>query len=184
MPKTITSLYPDVGTAQKAMKALVDAGFSRNDVSMLVNLVARENDPYKNAKARIWRRGNVDAPMGVLLGLLSGLVIGGVIGALLTGLPRTFPLGTMAGWGAAIGGISGAIAGGILNSSVPRTLGQNLATAEKAGGTLVRLRVGDDELEKAREIMKLYDPVDMEGRLEAWDEKGWEAYDPAAEPVR
>ena len=184
MRKTLTSLYQDVETAQKVVKALVDEGFSRNDVSMLVNLVSRDNDPYKGAKARYWRRGNVDAPMGVLLGLLAGVAIGAVVGALLTALPLTFSLGTMAGWGAAIGGVSGAIAGGILNTNVPRILGQNLATVEKAGATLVRVRTSDDERDKAREIMNRYEPVDMEGRLETWGEKGWESYDPASEPVR
>lgn len=184
MRTTLTSLYQDVETAQKVVEALVDEGFSRNDVSMLVNLVARENDPYKRAKARYWRRGEVDAPMGVLLGLLAGLVIGAVLGALLSALPLTFPLGTMAGWGAAIGGVTGAIAGGIMNTSVPRILGQNLATVEKAGATLVRVRVSDDDRERARAVMERFDPVEMEGRLESWDEKGWEAYDPASEPVR
>lgn len=184
MRKTLTSLYQDVATAQQAVEALVEEGFSRNDVSMLVNLVARENDPYKRAKARYWRRGQVDAPMGVLLGLLAGVVIGAAAGALLSALPLTYPLGTLAGWGAAIGGVSGAIVGGILNTSIPRVLGQNLTTVEKAGATLVRVRVSDDDREKAREIMERYDPVEMEGRLEAWSEKGWEAYDPASEPVR
>lgn len=184
MRKTVTSMYQDVATAQKTMKALTDAGFDRNDVSMLVNLVARDNDPYKKSKSRYWRRGEVDSPMGVLIGLLAGLVAGAVIGGLLSALPLTYALGTMAGWGAAIGGVSGAIAGGILNTSVPRILGQNLATVEKAGATLVRVRVSDDQLDKAREILRDHKPVEMEGRLETWSEKGWEAYDPAAEPVR
>lgn len=184
MRKIVTSLYRDVATAQKAMADLVEQGFDRNDVSLLVNLVARENDPYKKSKTRYSRRGQVDAPMGVLLGLLAGLVIGGVAGAVLSALPSTYPLGTMAGWGAAIGGVSGAISGGILNSSVPRNLGQNLTTVEKAGAALVRVRARDEDLDKARKILREHGAVDVEDRQDKWDESGWEPYDPAAEPMR
>lgn len=184
MRKTVTSLYQDVGTAQKAMQHLIDEGFDRNDVSILVNLVSRKNDPLKRSKSRYWRRGKVDAPMGVLIGLLAGVVGGALAGALLSALPLTYPLGTMAGWGAAIGGVAGAIAGGIANTSVPRMLGQNLTTVEKSGATLVRVRARDEDLDKARSVLNSHDPVEIEGRLEAWGEKGWEAYDPAAEAVR
>lgn len=184
MRKTITSLYQDVATAQKAMDHLLAEGFDRNDVSLMVNLVSRQNDPYKKAKTRYWRRGQVDAPMGVLIGLLSGVAIGGLGGAVLSAIPLTYPLGTMAGWGAAIGGVSGAIVGGILNSSAPRNLGQNLTTVGKTGATLVRVRVSDDDLQKAQDILNDHDPVDMGDRRDKWDEKGWEAYDPAAESVR
>ena len=184
MRKTVISLYQDVASARAAMQNLLDDGFDRNDVSLLVNQIARGNDPLKQSKSRYWRRGSVDAPMGVLLGLIAGIAIGALAGALFAALPLTYPLATLAAYGAAIGGATGAVAGGILNSSVPRILGQNLATVDKAGASLVQVRAADADLARARNILSQHRPVAMEDRRSAWYQRGWEAYDPAAEPVR
>ena len=184
MRPTLTAMYHDVETAQRAIEHLTDEGFSRNDISLLVNLVHRDHDPYKLSKSRYTRRGGMDAPMGILLGLLSGIAIGAVAGIVLSFLPYAFPLGAMAGWGALIGGLSGAVTGGLLNSSMPRILSQNLTTVAKTGASMVRVAVLEDEVQKARRILAEHDPVDMSDRQDAWGEKGWEPYDPAAEPVR
>ena len=183
MRKTVISLYPDVASARAATQALLDDGFDHNHVSLLVNQIARGNDPLKQSKSRYWRRGSVDTPMGVLLGLIVGVVVGAVAGALFAVLPLTYPLATLAIYGAAIGGAVGAVAGGILNSSMPRILGQNLATVEKAGASLVQVQVGDADLERARKILSQHRPVAIENRRDTWYQKGWEAYDPAAETV-
>ena len=184
MRKTVTGLYQDASTARKVMQHLLDEGVDRNDVGMMVNLVGRDHDPLKQSKARYWRRGTMDAPMGILIGLIAGLVIGALAGALISALPLTHSLGTLAGGGAAIGGAVGAVCGGILNTSMPRILGQNLTTVEKSGATLVQVRALDEDLERVRDILAQHRPVELKGRGDAWGQKGWEAYDPAAETVR
>lgn len=184
MRTTVTALYQDADTAKSAMRALLDEGFSRNDIAMQVNLVARERDPFKQSKTHYWRRGQVDAPMGVLLGLLAGLVIGAAVGALLSVFPLTYPLATMAGWGAILGGLSGAVTGLIANSNIPRIRGQNLTTVAKSGATLVQVQVAEEDVDRVQGILGRYRPVDLGDRQSAWGERGWEAYDPASEAVR
>jgi hypothetical protein len=110
MTTAVTGLLPDLHAAERAVAALVAAGFPRNDISVIFHdtphheeLVARETD---------------DTAHGIVLGALSGGALASLaFGALgLAGI-AVFAAGpllvtlTMGGIGVAAGGVVGALVG-------------------------------------------------------------------------
>lgn len=114
MSKFMTAIYEDRRTAEVAVDRLVQAGFSRDDISVLMSDGTRGRDFSMEQSTK--------APEGAA----SGGAIGGTLGAIAAGLAA---VGTIATGGAGIvaagpivaalaGGGAGAAAGGIIGGLV------------------------------------------------------------------
>lgn len=190
MRTTLTTLYRDVHHARDAMKHLLDAGVSRDDVSLAVNRLDRRHDPYTPAadvhpgpRDRYWRRGAVSARRGTFYGLLLGLVAGALFGVAAALLPWTRGAAVGASWGALLGGLAGALAGGLWNAAVPRVSSHHYARPRKRGATLLRVRLDETRLDEVRRLLEAHEPVDLHARRDRRRLRGWGAYDPVAEPL-
>src|SRR5580692_4924435 len=134
----VFGIYTTRNGAEQAADALVSAGFSAGDISVLLpeNLGTREMGTEKSTKA----------PEGATAGAGTGVVLGGALG-LLAGIgalaiPGVGPLiaagpimATLAGVGA--GGAVGGIVGALVGMGIPEYEAKRYEGAVKDGGTLL-----------------------------------------------
>ena len=185
MTKTIIALYDDFPTAQHVVENLAEAGFSRNDISVMAN------DASGNY-ARSTERGDMVVEDDVTAGEGAGFgaVVGGLVGlgaALIPGIGPVIGAGPLAvaltaGIGAAAGAITGGITAGLIDMGVDEDDANIYAEGVRRGGTLVSLTTQDEWAERAQDIMNRHNPVDIDTRSSLWRERGWAGFDANAEP--
>lgn len=175
MAKTIAALYEKMATAEQVVAALIDAGFSPDDISLLVR---GGSSHLKNSLYR-----EVRAPEGAGFGALIGALVG--VGAfLLPGVGLLIGAGPLAlAVSAAIGAAAGAVTGGL--TAVLLDLGMGDAEANffaegiRQGGTLVSLTTRVQWLEWAENIMKRYQPLSLEEHFSGLSEQQMTAFAPS-----
>lgn len=191
MTRTIVALYDDIYTSNHVVQRLIDAGYSRDRIS----LVARDShgeyagfvneletmDPGAAAEgAEIG--GGIGMILGGLAGLLAGLgalTIPG-IGAVLVAGPFGAAISTLAGAGAGTlaGGVAGGLIGALVELGIPESDAAYYLEGVRRGGTLVIARVPDHKTEMAIEIMNNFEPANIEARVTEWRARGWQAFNP------
>ncbi len=210
MARIVAGLYDTFDEAQQAVKALVDSGFDRENISMIANNAtgeletegvqdySKEGVTYDSAVADNQARAGMDnetraaphegaavgAGVGAGIGAVGGLLLG--LGAL--AIPGIGPvlaagpiLGTLAGAG--VGGATGGVIGALVDAGVPEEQAHQYAEGIRRGGTLVTLRTSDDRAEQAADIMNRFDPINVERRTKDWQhEDKWEGFDEKAKP--
>ena len=178
MNKTIVALYDDFPTARRVVEDLVDAGFSRDTVSLMANDASGEYAGYLDADE------NVSAGEGAGFGAVVGALVGlGV--ALIPGVGPVLAAGPFAA--AAIGALTGAATGGIAASlmdlGVPEDEAGYYLEGIRRGGTLVTVAANESNVNRAQDIMNRYNPIDLEQRSSMWRESGWTGYNAKAQPL-
>jgi hypothetical protein len=183
MTTTVTALFDSYAAAKPAVDALERAGISSSDISVIAH----------NGGGSIVDKNHTNAGADAGAGAGIGAVVGGA-GGLLAGLgmmaiPGIGPV-VAAGWliatavgavgGAAVGATAGGIIGSMTNAGVDEREANLYAEGVRRGGTLVAVRVEDDEVLKAREILGGYQPVDPVAREAAYRQGGWRAFDETA----
>jgi hypothetical protein len=149
-------IYATLLDAESAVDALVNAGFSAQDASVLVsdNETTRQFAHEKNTKA----------PEGATTGAVAGGAIGGTLG-LLAGLgslaiPGVGPLiaaGPIMGLlaGAGTGGAVGTLIGALVGMGIPEYEAKRYEGRVKNGGVLVSVHCDtSDEVTRAKKILK------------------------------
>ena len=129
MSQTLYARFDDYKMAEKAVGALLDHGMEKDDVSLLANRTADNEDPAKHeghAKAGITTTTGADAGLGAAKGAGVGVVVG-ALGALASLM--------IPGFGLVIGG--GALATALATAAVgigigPTGTAQALETADIA----------------------------------------------------
>ena len=185
--ETVVGLYPNLENANEAVRELVAAGFSRDDIS----LVARDaNGAYSRYIADEDVKGGDGAAFGALIGGLTGIVVGlsaiiiPGIGPIIAAGPIAALLGGTAG--AAVGAVAGAVTGGLtaslINLGVPEEYAEYYTESVRRGGALVTVVAEGDDATDAMNILERHHPVDVKRRAESWRETGWQGFDPEAEP--
>jgi hypothetical protein len=149
-------IYTNEATADTAVNQLLLAGFSNDDVSVLMSDVKGTKDfaAEKNTKA----------PEGTAAGVGVGGVIGGAIG-LLAGIgalaiPGVGPLiaagpivGALAGLG--VGGAVGGLVGALVGLGIPEYEAKRYEGRIKEGGILISVHCdSSEEVSKAKDILK------------------------------
>lgn len=149
-------IYPTRAAAESAVDQLVAAGFSNQDVSVLMSdqRGSRDFAAEKNTKAPegATTGGVLGGAVGGTLGLLAGigaLAIPGV-GPLIAAGPI---MGALAGLGA--GGVVGGLVGLLVGMGIPEYEAKRYEGRVKDGGILVSVHCdSSDEISRAKEVLK------------------------------
>ncbi len=152
----VFGIYTTIGQAERAVDSVVAAGFSNNDVSVLLpdNQTSKDFAHEKHTKA----------PEGTTTGVTAGGAIGGTLGLLagigtlaIPGLGPFIAAGPIMaalaglGVGGAVGGLVGALAGmGIPEYEAKRYVGR-----VQDGGVLLSVHCDtSDQITRAKEMLK------------------------------
>lgn len=185
--KTVVGLFDSLGEAESATRDLITAGYSRDDIGLLASDATGEWSRYKTstlegARPMSTLEGAAPTSKEMGSGVGTGTVVGGV-GGLLVGLTQLAIPGI--GWLAAAGTLvtavlgagMGAAAGGLLTAveklGVPKDKTGYYAEAVRRGGTLVLVRLEEEQIDDALAIMERHHAVDIEERAEKWRAGGW-----------
>ena len=186
---TVVAVYDHFDTANRAIRTLVDEGFSRADIGLAANNATGEYNHLVTDNEDV--SGGEGSGFGAVVGgitgavvALSAIVIPGV-GPVIAAGPLVALLGGAAG--AVVGGAAGAVTGGIAASlmhlGVPEDEVGGYIESVRRGNALVTVAVtNDDDVETATNVLRRYNPIDVKSRVEQWRAGGWRGYDPNAEP--
>ena len=149
-------IYPNNSAAERAVDQLIAAGFSNQDVSVLMS----DRQGAKDFAAE----KNTKAPEGATTGVGVGGAVGGTLG-LLAGIgalaiPGVGPLiaagpimGALAGLG--VGGAVGGIVGALVGLGIPEYEAKRYAGRVKDGGVLLSVHCdSSEEVSRAKDILK------------------------------
>ncbi len=177
--KTVTGLFDDYASAERAVDDLEAAGIPSADIS----IVSYKDGGESNAAEGAGVGAGIGAAVGGAGGLLAGLG--------LMAIPGVGPV-VAAGWLAATltGAVGGAVAGGAVGgligafteAGVPEEEAQVYAEGVRRGGAVVSARVPEERVMEADAILSRADRVDINRRRAAYAEEGWERFDDAAPP--
>jgi hypothetical protein len=192
--ETIVAVYDHFESANKAVHDLVNDGFSRDDIGLAVNNSWRKGE-YSNLEANVDKYEDVTGPEGTVFGgivgglagaavALTAIVIPG-IGPIIAAGPLVALLGGATG--AAVGGTAGAISGGVAASFIHLGIADDeadyYAEAIRRGNAVVTVTAKDDnQASLSSDILRRYYPINLKRRADEWRQKGWQGFDPKAEP--
>src|SRR5467141_2470660 len=159
----VFGIYSSREAAERAADAIVNAGFSPADISVLLpeNLGNRSIGTEKSTKAPegATAGGSTGALLGGTLGLLAGigaLAIPGV-GPLIAAGPI---MGALAGLG--VGGAVGGIVGALVGLGIPEYEAKRYEGRLKEGGVLLSVHCDtSEEIVRAKEILKRTGAADV-----------------------
>lgn len=183
MARTIVALYDDFSTAQSAVQELVNAGFARNDISLVANDASGEyrryvDDDVVDDDVTAGEGAGFGAVVGTLVGLGVALIPG--VGPVIAAGPLAAAL--MAGIGAAAGAATGGIVASLVDFGVPEEEAHVYAEGLRRGSTLVSVVADEAHVARVEEILNRYHPADVDRRATAWRETGWQSFDYESEP--
>ena len=151
----VFGIYSSVGQAEQAVDALMMAGFSNSDVSVLL--------PDNDSTREFAHEKNTKAPEGTTTGVAAGGTIGGTLG-LLAGIgalaiPGVGPfiaagpiMGALAGLG--VGGAVGGLVGALVGMGIPEYEAKRYEGRVKDGGILLSVHCDtSDEITRAKEVL-------------------------------
>jgi hypothetical protein len=182
MTRTILALYDDLAAAQGAVTELVNAGFSRENISIVARDATGEYPRYM----ALHPAEGMDDHVGPVEGSAFGAAVGALMGALVAlgalvvpGIGPVIAAGPLAAGlagaatGAIAGGATGGIVGGLLNLGVSSDEAGYYAEGVRRGATLVSATVADEWANRVQAIMDRHNPVDIQQRAAQWQERGW-----------
>ncbi|WP_109050581.1 YsnF/AvaK domain-containing protein [Azospirillum sp. TSA6c] len=195
MTKTIVALYDHRSDAETASRDLQAAGFESSAIEIL---------SHSDLSSGGWGDRDLSgSPTGTLTGDSS---IGAASGMARTDLstgyvasPNTVPgtgaglgmesglgaagtgMGTMGSDGIATGTASGGMLTRLTGWGVPNQDAQVYAEGVRRGGSLLKLRLDEEDVDRAMDVLERGNVVDVEERSSAYREAGWTGYDETAE---
>src|SRR3984957_346542 len=149
-------IYKTRSQAEQAVDRLMAAGFTNNDISVLL--------PDTTSSKEFAHEKNTKAPEGTATGAATGGILGGTLG-LLAGIgalaiPGVGPLiaagpimGALAGVG--VGGTVGGIVGALIGMGMPEYEAKRYEGRVKDGGVLLSVHCNSsDEVKRAEDLLK------------------------------
>jgi len=149
-------IYRNRADAERGVDALVSAGFSNSDISVLL--------ADKQSSKEFAHEKNTKAPEGTTTGVVSGGAVGGTLG-LLAGIgalaiPGVGPfiaagpiMGALAGIG--VGGAVGGLVGALVGMGIPEYEAKRYEGHMREGGVLLSVHCdSSDEVGRAKDILK------------------------------
>jgi hypothetical protein len=179
MTQTITRLYDSYDRALQAVRALKDAGFTDDQISVVANRATTETPAEEDAEAGAGIGGTLGAAAGLLAGL-GVIAIPGIGPVVAAGwLASTVAVGAA---GAVAGGATGGIVGALTGSGLPEDEANVYAESLRRGDSLLTIRVPDDRELEATRILSTFPTVSPSLRAEEYRGSGWKRFDAAGEP--
>jgi hypothetical protein len=152
----VFGIYKSSTQAELAVDTILTAGFSNNDISVLL--------PDSQSSKEFAHEKNTKAPEGTTTGATTGGVIGGALG-LLAGIgalaiPGVGPfiaagpiMAALAGMGA--GGAVGGLIGALVGMGIPEYEAKRYEGRVKNGGVLLSVHCNtSEEISRAKELLK------------------------------
>ncbi len=162
-------IYKTVSQAEHAVDRMLAAGFSNNDISVLL--------PDSQSSKEFAHEKNTKAPEGTATGVATGGTIGGTLG-LLAGIgalaiPGLGPfiaagpiMGALAGLG--VGGAVGGLIGALVGMGIPEYEAKRYEGRVKDGGVLLSVHCNSsEEVTRAKELLKQTGAEDIASAGEA-----------------
>jgi hypothetical protein len=152
----VFGIYKSGGAAELAVDRILAAGFSNNDISVLL--------PDSKSSKEFAHEKNTKAPEGTTAGVTTGGVVGGTLGVLagvgalaIPGLGPFIAAGPiMAGLaGLGVGGAVGGLIGALVGMGIPEYEAKRYEGRVKDGGVLLSVHCNSsDEISRAEELLK------------------------------
>jgi hypothetical protein len=152
----VFGIYKSSGQAERAVDQIAVAGFSHNDISVLM--------PDSQSSKEFAHEKNTKAPEGTAAGVTTGGAVGGALG-LLAGIgalaiPGVGPfiaagpiMGALAGLG--VGGAVGGLIGALVGMGIPEYEAKRYEGRIKDGGVLLSVHCDtSDEITRAKDLLK------------------------------
>jgi len=152
----VFGIYKTVNQAEQTVDRLLSAGFTNDDISVLL--------PDNQGTKDFAHQKNTKAPEGTATGVTTGGVIGGTLG-LLAGIgslaiPGVGPfiaagpiMGALAGVG--VGGAVGGLIGALVGMGIPEFEAKRYEGRIKEGGVLLSVHCDtSDEISRAKDLLK------------------------------
>jgi hypothetical protein len=153
---SVFGIYADTASAERAVQALKDAGFSNSDISALF--------PDTQGTRDFAHEKNTKAPEGATTGAGTGALLGGGLGWLagigalaIPGLGPFIAAGPLmaALAGAGVGGAVGGLTGALIGMGIPEYEAKRYEGRVKDGGILVSVHSDtSEEIKTAKEILE------------------------------
>jgi len=154
--KAVFGLARDEEHASRIVESLKTAGFSNNDISVLL--------PDKSTTRDFAHEKQTKAPEGAATGALTGGALGGVLGWLtgigtlaIPGLGPFIAAGPImaALSGAAVGGAAGGLVGALVGMGIPEYEAKRYEARVKEGRALISVHTeNSDEASRAKQILE------------------------------
>src|SRR6202040_3890673 len=152
----VFGIYKTSAQAERAVDRIAAAGFSENDISVLL--------PDIKSSKEFAHEKNTKAPEGTTTGATTGGVIGGTLGVLagvgalaIPGLGPFIAAGPiMAGLaGLGVGGAVGGLVGALVGMGIPEDEAKRYEGRVKDGGVLLSVHCdSSDEVSRAKDLLK------------------------------
>ena len=152
----VFGIYKSSAQAERAVDSILAAGFTQNDISVLMPDIQSTRD-FAHEK-------NTKAPEGTTTGVAAGGAVGGALG-LLAGIgalsiPGLGPfiaagpiMGALAGLG--VGGAVGGLIGALVGMGIPEYEAKRYEGRVKAGGVLLSVHCDtSEEISRAKDLLK------------------------------
>lgn len=153
---SVFGIFADTASAERAVQALKDAGFSNSDISALF--------PDKQGTRDFAHEKNTKAPEGATTGAGTGALLGGGLGWLagigalaIPGLGPFIAAGPImaALAGAGVGGAVGGLTGALIGMGIPEYEAKRYEGRVKDGGILLSVHSDtSEEIKTAKEILE------------------------------
>lgn len=181
MKNSIGGLFKKRKQAEQAFKALQEAGFKSEEITILVH---KKKVPLNYEHRVSAREIGISAAIGAVVGGVITAIIGLLIGLgklQIPGLSPDFTRGPdleMMAFALFVvqGGITGAILGVAIRLFTSRENAKITPTGIKRGGVLVVVNADDAQKEIAKRVMNENGALDSENLTEKWDPKVWEGF--------
>lgn len=183
--KTVVGTYDNIQTAYAVANDLVNAGYNRNDISVIASDTKSEYSPYVTTNKVNTTYVNQDddvakgAGIGAVIGGLGGLLVG--LGALaIPGIGPVIAAGPLlaALTGAGVGAVAGGIVGALVDLGIPDEDANLYAEGLYRGNVLVIAQVPDASANAVTTMMERPGLVDIRRQADTWRNSGWKSFDP------
>src|SRR5882757_10791614 len=165
----VFGIYKNSMAAERAVDQILAAGFSNNDISVLL--------PDNESSKQFAHEKNTKAPEGTATGATAGGVLGGTLGVLAgigtLAIPGLGPfiaagpiMATLAGLG--VGGAVGGLAGSLIGAGIPEFEAKRYEGRLQKGGILLSVHCDTSvEIDQAKEILERTGAEDVSSTRES-----------------
>jgi hypothetical protein len=178
MNTTIVAIYDDIVVARQVVEELVQAGFARDDVSLITNDAQNKYSHYLDKgytpKTDAVTSGE-GAGFGAVVGVLTGILVGATA-LTIPGIGLAIVAGPIVGaiTGILAGAVTGGIVGALVKSGVPEDDAPYYAEGVRRGGTLVSIKSSDTL--RAQDILNRHGSINIHERSSLWRQAGWSGF--------